>query len=170
MMRRWYVGALVAASVCLGSGVAWACPASAGWVYVPGEGVPECLEVVVSNNPGDGGITYGFENGCVGEVTLDATRCDACSCEVGCETPGPIAPGEAVEVTLSESTVDGEREPLELQIGLVVYDAEFENGYEPCGASDEGCAVAGAQAPARRAPWGGLVVVLGLWGWRRRRG
>ena len=169
-MMRWCVGALVAASVCLASGVAWACEPSDGWVYVPGEGVPECLVVAVSANPGDGGVTYGFENSCVGEVTLDATRCEACSCDVGCESPGPIPPGETAEVTLAASSVDGAREPLELQIGLVVYDAEFENDFEVCEAVDDGCAMAGAQAPARRAPWGGLVVVLGLWGWRRRRG
>jgi MYXO-CTERM domain-containing protein len=128
--------------------------------------------VVTTLNPHtleDGRFT--FENGCVGEVTLDATRCDACTCEVGCDTPGPIAPGETVEVVVTASDEPRETHPLEFQIGLVVYDAAFENDLSICAPPrDDGCAVAGAQAPARRAPWGGLVVVLGLWGWRRRRG
>ena len=166
--RGWSRAVVTAAvAVCAWSSAAWACPPSQGWTYQPGEGIPECLEV--GGNPVLGDDTvFTFTNGCVGEVTFDATKCDACTCDVGCGTPKPIAPGESLEVTLAESRVSNETYGLELQIGLVVYDARFLNDVHSC--EGDGCAVSGVDAPARSAPWAALLVALGLVGWRRRRG
>jgi MYXO-CTERM domain-containing protein len=146
------------------------------------------------------GQTFAFENGCADMVSVDVSACEYCECVEDCSEPVALEPDARLEFLAPHGfpedfvTDTDTEDEVALRCPIVVTRGEdvlevrfwfdFDYDQEPCdeeheggsggsvgdSRADEGCAVAGAQAPARRAPWGGLVVVLGLWGWRRRRG